>query len=229
MKKARCVLLTGAGVSAESGLQTFRDAGGLWEGYRPEEVATPEAFARDPEMVLRFYNERRRRVLEAQPNAAHRAIRELEKRYAVRVITQNVDDLHERAGSKDVLHLHGEILYARSSLDPRWRRNVGAEGIRLGDCCPRGGQLRPDVVWFGEPVPAMETAFREAAGAELFMVVGTSLHVYPAAQLVHAIPPHCRNWLVNPDPAAEVPEGFEHLCERASVAVPQLVERLLRE
>jgi NAD-dependent deacetylase len=158
MKRPRCVVLSGSGVSEESWIPTFRGSNGLWEGHRLEEVATPEAWNRDPEMVLRFYNMRRHACREAVPNEAHRAIVSLERRFDVTVVTQNVDDLHERAGSSDVLHLHGELMYARSTRNPQIRFHLDENDIHLGDSDPSGAQLRPDVVWFGEEVPAIPAA-----------------------------------------------------------------------
>lgn len=181
MKKL--VVLTGAGISAESGLKTFRDSDGLWEGYRVEEVATFQAWRKDPEMVLEFYNMRRRSVLEALPNRAHLGLAALEKDFDVTIVTQNIDDLHERAGSSKVVHLHGEILKMRSEADPYQVYPI-QQDIRLGDKAKDGYQLRPHIVWFGEPVPMMETAIPLVRSADIFVVVGTSLVVYPAAGLV---------------------------------------------
>lgn len=181
MKKI--IVFTGAGISAESGLQTFRDADGLWEGYNIEDVATPRAWRKDPELVLRFYNERRRNIREAQPNAAHLAIARLQDQYDVQVITQNIDDLHERAGSEKILHLHGEIFKMRSENNRGEILPIIGD-ISLGDRAADGGQLRPHIVWFEEPVPMMEEAIRLTRDAELFVVVGTSLVVYPAASLL---------------------------------------------
>lgn len=187
MKKL--VVFTGAGVSAESGIQTFRDAGGLWEGFQIEEVATPRAWKKNPEMVLRFYNERRKNVLEASPNLAHRLIAQLQESYDVEVITQNIDDLHERAGSEKVLHLHGELLKMRSEHDSDLVYPILTD-IRIGDLAEDGAQLRPSIVWFEEPVPMMEEAIRIAMQADIFIVIGTSLVVYPAASLLHYTDPH---------------------------------------
>lgn len=221
----RIVFFTGAGVSAESGLRTFRDSDGLWEQYRITDVATPEAFARDPEMVLRFYELRRQQVLQARPNAAHMAIAGLEDVADVRVVTQNIDDLHERAGSSHVMHLHGEILKAQSSDDPSLVVPVPENGIRPGDLCPLGSQLRPHVVWFGEGVPMLGPAAEWMAGADLVVVVGSSLQVWPAAGLVHHAPP--RTPVYEVDPAAV--EGFAmggrpvtYWKEAASMGVPML-------
>jgi NAD-dependent deacetylase len=185
MKKL--VVLSGAGISAESGLKTFRDSDGLWEGYDIEEVATATAWKRNPELVLQFYNMRRKSVAAAEPNAAHKILAELEKDFDVQIITQNIDDLHERAGSTKVLHLHGEIFKMRSEKNSLFQYPILGD-IKLGDKAEDGAQLRPDIVWFEEPVPAMEQAVEKVKGAELFMVVGTSLVVYPAAGLVNYAP-----------------------------------------
>ncbi len=182
----RIVVLSGAGVSAESGLQTFRDSGGLWENHSIYDVATPEAWARDPETVQRFYNERRKQLLDVKPNAAHLALAELEDKFDVQIITQNVDDLHERAGSKNVLHLHGELRKSRSSVDANLCYDINGWEIRMGEKCEKGSQLRPHVVWFGEPVPMIERAAHYVSRADLVIVVGTSMEVYPAAGLVHS-------------------------------------------
>ena len=186
MSKKKLVILTGAGISAESGLKTFRDSDGLWEGYNIEDVATPRAWRKDPQLVLDFYNFRRKNVLDATPNAAHYGLAELEKDFDVTIITQNIDDLHERAGSTNILHLHGEILKMRSERDPELIYPVTGD-IRLGDKAEDGSQLRPYIVWFEEPVPMMELAVPIVNRADLFVVVGTSLVVYPAAGLVNYI------------------------------------------
>ncbi len=226
----RVVVLSGAGISAESGLQTFRGAGGLWEGHRVEDVASPQAWASNPRLVLEFYNQRRRAVRAAEPNAAHRALVDLERKYDVRVVTQNVDDLHERAGSSRVLHLHGEIMLARSTRDRNLVTHLGERDIELGDLCELGSQLRPHIVWFGEMVPAMDEAVELVAEADVLLVVGTSLQVYPAAGLVFEAPRNARRIVVNPD----VPERidgprFEIIAEPATVGVPEIVARLLAE
>ena len=184
MSKKKLVILTGAGISAESGLKTFRDSDGLWEGYNIEDVATPRAWRKDPQLVLDFYNFRRKNVLDATPNAAHYGLTELEKDFDVTIIPQNIDDLHERAGSTNILHLHGEILKMRSERDPELIYPVTGD-IRLGDKAEDGSQLRPHIVWFEEPVPMMELAVPIVNRADLFVVVGTSLVVYPAAGLVN--------------------------------------------
>jgi len=224
----RVVVLSGAGISAESGLQTFRGADGLWEGHRVEDVATPEAWAANPGLVLDFYNKRRRAVREAEPNAAHRALVNLERAYDVRIVTQNVDDLHERAGSSQVLHLHGEVLKARSTRDPRLVRHLGDQDIELGDLCDLGSQLRPHIVWFGEMVPAMEEAVELVAEADVLIVVGTSLQVYPAAGLVFEAPRKARRIVVNPEVPERVGEtGLEIVAKPATVGVPEVVAGLL--
>lgn len=224
----RIVVLSGAGISAESGLQTFRGADGLWEGHRVEDVASPEGWAANPALVLEFYNQRRRAVRAAVPNAAHRALVELERAYDVRIVTQNVDDLHERAGSTRVLHLHGEIMLARSTRDPGLIRHLGNADIHLGDRCELGSQLRPHIVWFGEMVPAMEEAVELVAGADVLVVVGTSLQVYPAAGLIFEAPKRARRIVVNPDVPGEVTGlGFDVIAKPATDGVPEVVAALL--
>jgi NAD-dependent deacetylase len=224
----RVVVLTGAGISAESGLQTFRGADGLWEGHRVEDVACPEAWARDSGLVLDFYNQRRRAVRAAEPNAAHRALVDLERAYDVRIVTQNVDDLHERAGSTQVLHLHGEIMRARSTRNPSLVRHLGERDIELGDLCELGSQLRPHIVWFGEMVPAMDEAVELVAEADVLLVVGTSLQVYPAAGLVFEAPKRAQRIVVNPDVPDRVGgPGFEVVAKPATVGVPEVVAGLL--
>lgn len=224
----RIVVLSGAGISAESGLQTFRGAEGLWEGHRVEDVASPEGWAANPALVLEFYNQRRRAVRAAVPNAAHRALVDLERAYDVRIVTQNVDDLHERAGSKHVLHLHGEIMLARSTSDPGLIRHLGEADIHLGDRCELGSQLRPHIVWFGEMVPAMEEAVELVANADVLIVVGTSLQVYPAAGLIFEAPKRTRRIVVNPDGPNEVTGlGFDVIAKPATIGVPEVVAALL--
>jgi len=224
----RIVVLSGAGISAESGLQTFRGAGGLWEGHRVEDVASPEGWAANPALVLEFYNQRRRAVRAAVPNAAHRALVDLERAYDVRIVTQNVDDLHERAGSSHVLHLHGEIMLARSTRDPGLIRHLGDADVHLGDHCELGSQLRPHIVWFGEMVPAMEEAVELVASADVLIVVGTSLQVYPAAGLIFEAPKRAHRIVVNPDVPGEVTGlGFDVIAKPATVGVPEVVADLL--
>lgn len=224
MKK--CVVLTGAGISAESGLQTFRDSGGLWEGYRVEDVCTPEAFARSPQTVIDFYNARRRAAAAAEPNAAHFALADLERAYDVQIITQNVDDLHERAGSGKVLHLHGELNKLRSTVDENeilpWQGDQ-----TLTDRDSRGRPLRPHIIWFGEAVPLIEEAVRLAEAADIVIVVGTSLKVYPAASLLHYARFGVPVYLIDPKPNADV-SGVEILAQTAVRGVPALVAELLR-
>ena len=224
MKK--CVVLTGAGISAESGLQTFRDSGGLWEGYRVEDVCTPEAFARSPQTVIDFYNARRRAAAAAEPNTAHFALADLERAYDVQIITQNVDDLHERACSSKVLHLHGELNKLRSTVDESeilpWQGDQ-----TLADRDSRGRPLRPHIVWFGEAVPLIEEAVRLVEAADIVIVVGTSLKVYPAASLLHYARFGVPVYLIDPKPNADV-SGVEILAQTAVRGVPALVAELLR-
>ncbi len=196
MSKPVLVVLTGAGISAESGLRTFRDSDGLWEGYNVEDVATPRAFARNPELVLRFYNERRKNVQEVQPNKAHKILADLEHYFDVRIITQNIDDLHERAGSTSVLHLHGEILKMRSVYDEERIYPVTGE-IHIGDTDDKGHQLRPAIVWFEEAVPAIEEAATLMQDMDYFLLIGTSLVVYPAAGLMDFVPPFVPKYVVD--------------------------------
>jgi NAD-dependent deacetylase len=208
------VVLSGAGISAESGLKTFRDNDGLWENHRVEEVATPEAWRRDRALVLRFYNERRKALLAAEPNDGHRIIAGWEKDHRVTVVTQNVDDLHERAGSTSVIHLHGELMKARSTADAQLVYPLTGWELKEGDRCEKGAQLRPHIVWFGEEVPLMAEAEAVVATADVLVVVGSSLQVYPAAGLAFSAPPGARRILIDPRPA--VAEGFETLAAVAS-------------
>lgn len=221
------VVLTGAGISAESGIPTFRDAGGLWFKYRVEDVATPEGFARDPGMVLDFYNQRRAQLETVQPNRAHKALARLEQGHRVSIVTQNVDNLHERGGSTSVLHLHGQLCRARSSTDPDLTQDIGYGPIHIGDLCPLGSQLRPDVIWFGEPVPMMDTARELVSTADVLMIIGTSLGVYPAAGLAHEAPAHARICVVDPQAEPGRVRGAEVYPEKATAAVPRLVDELL--
>lgn len=198
--KKRLVVLTGAGISAESGIRTFRDSDGMWEEYRVEDVATPEGFFRDPELVLNFYNRMRQDLKNHHPNFAHEALAQLENKYDVSIITQNIDDLHERAGSSEVLHLHGELLKARSIDDENLVVSLPSDSldIALGDKAPDGAQLRPHIVWFGEPVPNIELAIQWVQKADLFLIIGTSLWVYPAAGLVRYVPSGVPIYLIDP-------------------------------
>jgi NAD-dependent deacetylase len=196
MKKKRLVVLTGAGISAESGLKTFRDSDGLWEGFDVQEVATHNAWKKNPELVLSFYNQRRRNVSDAVPNKAHFCLAELQEDFDLQVITQNIDDLHERAGSLQVLHLHGEIFKMRSESSEDRIYEI-RDDMKMGDLAEDGFQLRPHIVWFGEAVPMIEKAARIVSGADLFAVIGTSLVVYPAAGLVHYAPRHIPKFIVD--------------------------------
>ena len=213
-------------MSAESGLPTFRGLGGLWEQYSVYQLATPEAWQRDPALVQSFYNARREALLQSHPNAAHLALARLETSFEVVIVTQNVDDLHERAGSSNVMHLHGELMKSRSTIDAALIYPVQGGRIELGDVCEKGSQLRPHVVWFGEEVLQMEAAENIFATADKVLVVGTSLSVYPAAGLVHQAPRSAEKVLVDPDPA-NVPPGYRHFQSSAVGAVPQLVESWL--
>ncbi|MGM0650348.1 MAG: SIR2 family NAD-dependent protein deacylase [Bacteroidota bacterium] len=196
--KEKLVVLSGAGISQESGIDTFRGAGGLWEKYDVTELANPAAWENDPELVLRFYNMRRKKVIEAEPNLAHNKIVDLENKFDVEVITQNVDDLHERAGSSKVLHLHGEIRKARSTKDENLIYDIEGSELNVGDKCELGSQLRPHVVWFGEVVPAIEDAIDIVSEVDILLVIGTSLNVYPAAGLINYCPEHCNIHLIDP-------------------------------
>lgn len=224
------VILTGAGISAESGLKTFRDSDGLWEGHRVEDVATPEAWARNPELVQQFYNERRAAVLNAEPNEAHKALAQLESKYDVHIITQNIDNLHERAGSSKVLHLHGVITKAQSSSDPSLVYDIGGPELKMGERCELGSQLRPHVVWFGEAVPAMEEAIALTRNADIFVVVGTSLQVYPAASLVNYVRAAAAIYLVDPKAAQLAVESkMVRICETACSGVRTLAGLLTEQ
>ena len=230
MSKKRIVVLTGAGISAESGIKTFRDSDGLWENHRLEDVATPDAWQRNPELVLRFYNERRRQLLDVEPNDGHRALVELEQKFEVQIVTQNVDDLHERVGSRHVLHLHGELRKARSVRNPGLILSWDGD-IHIGDTASDGGQLRPHIVWFGEAVPMLEPAAKLAEQADVFLVVGTSLQVYPAASLMLYSDPDIPYYYVDPRPQVNWELGqmpnLNIIAEKASVGLRQVVEELL--
>ena len=224
----RIVVLTGAGISAESGIPTFRDANGLWEGHDVMEVASPEGWKKNPELVLDFYNQRRRAALQVKPNDGHRALVDLEQQYEVVIITQNVDNLHEKAGSKNVVHLHGDLFQSRSTLDEALIYDIDGWELKLGDFCERGGQLRPNIVWFGEMVPMMEVAQREAAQADIFMVIGTSLQVYPAAGLLYEVPQGIPVFIIDPNiPDYHPQPNITAMAELASLGVPKLVKQLL--
>lgn len=224
MKKI--VILTGAGISAESGIKTFRDSDGLWEEYRVEDVATYDAYLRDPKLVLDFYNARRREVFKAKPNEGHRQLVRFEEKYDVQIITQNIDNLHEQAGSSHVLHLHGELTKARSDRDDNLIIEIGDRDIHLGDKAPDGAQLRPHIVWFGEAVPNIEPAAEMCEQADYFVVIGTSMNVYPAAGLIHYVPRTSPCWLVDPK-AVPVSRDIKIYQEKAGTGVKKVVDDLL--
>lgn len=228
MKKL--VVLTGAGISAESGIKTFRGSDGLWENHRIEEVATYEAWVNNPALVLEFYNQRRKQLFEVEPNPAHYALARLEAAFDVRIITQNVDDLHERAGSTHVLHLHGELKKARSTVDPDLIYTLDHWELKLGDKCEKGSQLRPHIVWFGEPVTAITEAARIIHEADMVMVVGTSMQVYPAAGLIHYAPAKIPKYYIDPEskPISYI-DNLEIIREKAGIALPRLAEELMQQ
>ena len=224
----RLVILTGAGMSAESGIRTFRDSDGLWEEYEVTDVATPMAWQKNIPLVLRFYNERRRQLATAEPNEGHRGIAEFENYFDVHIITQNIDNLHERAGSKKVLHLHGELTKARSTTDPFLIYDIGYKDIKIGDKCEKGSQLRPHIVWFGEAVPMMDEAVRITETADIFAVIGSSLVVYPAAGLVNYAPPGVPVFLIDPKEVSfPLNRRVEVIKEKASKGVDILNRKLL--
>ena len=227
MSKKRIVVLTGAGVSAESGIKTFRDSGGLWEEYDIMEVATPEAWERNRDLVMEFYNQRRKQLYEVEPNDAHYALAELEKQYEVHIITQNVDDLHERAGSSQVMHLHGELKKVRSSVDENLVYDLEGWELKPGDTCELGSQLRPQIVWFGEPVPRIPAAADLSNTADVYVIIGTSLNVYPAASLVNYVRPDVPVYLIDPSEVSvgHIP-GVRIIREKASTGTRKLVEEL---
>lgn len=232
MQRKKVVVLSGAGISAESGIKTFRDAGGLWEKYDIMEVASPKGWRNNFEMVLEFYNQRRRQLHKVSPNAAHYDLVKLEERYDVVIITQNIDDLHERAGSTHVLHLHGELLKARSTQDDSLVYDWSTD-ILAGDQCELGSQLRPHIVWFGEHVPMMEQAASELMTAEIVLIVGTSLQVYPAAGLVAYAPPYAMVYYIDPDPGTNFEVSLRThlhiLKEKATIGVRQVVTEMMSE
>lgn len=226
----KVVVLTGSGISAESGIPTFRDSGGLWEGYDINDVATPQAWAKNPQLVLDFYNQRRKAASEAKPNAGHLSLVELEKYFDVVIITQNVDALHERAGSSKVIHLHGELNKSRSTLDENLVYDIEGWEIKWGEKCERGSQLRPHIVWFGEMVPMMEVAYNEVVKADFFIVVGTSLQVYPAAGLLYDVTPGTPIYIVDPTtPEYREQSYITPIKESASKGLPKLVAQLIKE
>lgn len=227
-KRKKIVVFSGAGISAESGIKTFRDSGGLWEEHRIEDVATPEAWQRNPDLVTKFYNQRRKQMLEASPNEGHKAIVRLERDYDVMVITQNVDDLHERAGSSKVIHMHGELRKCRSSIDSSLVYDVDGWELTADSKCELGSRLRPHIVWFGEQVPMMIPAAKEVATADILIIVGTSLEVYPAAGLAGVAPVTCDKYYV--DLKANPIHGInrlETIRKPAGEALPDLAEKLI--
>lgn len=224
--KKKIVILTGAGISAESGIQTFRDADGLWEGQDVMEIASPMGWESNQELVLEFYNTRRRQLLSVEPNAAHKALADLEKNYEVEIITQNIDDLHERAGSTKVIHLHGELLKARSTFNEKlvmdWKQDINP-----GDFCEFNHQLRPHVVWFGEAVPMFEKAMEILTEAEKLIIIGTSMQVYPAAGLVDFAPEGIPVYFIDPKPNISEKGNLHIIAKKASIGVPKLVQDLI--
>lgn len=228
--KKKLVVLTGAGISAESGLKTFRDTGGLWENHSIEDVAHIDGWHRNPALVLQFYNDRRKKAFEAKPNAGHLALAELEKYFDVRIITQNVDNLHEKAGSTHVLHLHGELNKVRSVKDENLIYDIGDKSIEIGDVAKDGGQLRPHIVWFGEMVPMIEPAADLCMNADIFVVIGTSLQVYPAAGLIGYVSDNAPKFIIDPNAVnIDYYENITYIKETATIGVPQLVEILKKE
>ena len=225
----KIVVLTGAGVSAESGIKTFRDANGLWEGHDVMEVASPQGWAKDRAMVLEFYNQRRKQALTAEPNAGHLALADLESDFDVTIVTQNIDNLHEKAGSSKVVHLHGEIFKVRSTADENLIYDLDGWELKEGDKCEKGSQLRPHIVWFGEMVPMMEVAAREVTEADIFLVVGTSMVVYPAASLIDFTSEEIPKYIIDPAKPQVYPrENLFFYTENATTGVPK-VANLLRE
>lgn len=222
----RLIILSGAGMSAESGIRTFRDMNGLWEEYDVMEVASIEAWHKNPELLLRFYNDRRKQMINSQPNRGHLLLAQLEEFYDVQIITQNVDDLHERAGSSKVLHLHGELTKARSSKYPSLVYQLDNPEMKMGDLCEKGSQLRPHIVWFGEEVPEMDKAIKITRSADILCVIGTSLNVYPAAGLVNFAPAGIPVFLIDPNPPAHLPRHIRVISEKAGAGVDILCQKL---
>jgi NAD-dependent deacetylase len=228
--RRKLVIFSGAGMSAESGISTFRDSGGLWEKYKIEDVATPEAWHKNPDLVTDFYNQRRKQIIETEPNEAHRIITQLEKSHEVIIITQNIDDLHERAGSTNVLHLHGNIRFSKSSGPNQEKEYYPIDGWKLDsdDVCPNGYRLRPHVVWFGEDVPMYEKAVKQIELADVFIVIGTSLKVYPAAGLIHYASRNAVKWIIDPNVNAfSVPNTFQKINKNASEGMTDLLNILI--
>lgn len=218
------VVFSGSGISAESGLGTFRDYGGIWEKYNIKDVATPEGFAKNPKLVLDFYNIRRKELIKSEPNVAHFSLNKLNNKFNLCIITQNIDDLHERSGSKNVIHLHGKLMEAKSTID-HVIYPIKTSQLDIGDKCIKGGQLRPNVVWFGESVPNMQIAIEKTRNANIFIIIGTSLNVYPAASLINYATNAERIILI--DPNAKKENGVEIINKEATIAVPYIVQQLL--
>ncbi len=228
--RKKIAVLTGAGISAESGINTFRDAGGLWEGHEVMEVASPQGWRANQELVLDFYNQRRKQALEVGPNSGHSALVDLEDKFDVTIITQNVDNLHEQAGSSKVLHLHGELFKVRSTLDETLVYDLDGWELKTGDKCEKGSQLRPHIVWFGEMVPMMEEAARIASEADIFLVVGTSLAVYPAAGLLDIISFTTPKFIIDPNLPISRGNEYLHLIEEpATTGVPKVRDLLITQ
>jgi len=229
MSKRRIVVLTGAGISKESGIATFRGGDGLWEGHRIEDVASPQGWVNDQEMVLDFYNIRRRQVGSVQPNNGHLGLKELEQYFDVNIITQNIDDLHERAGSSNILHLHGEITKARSTVNPSLLYDIGYDDINVGDKCAQDSQLRPHIVWFGEAVPMLDPAIKICRQADILVIIGTSLVVYPAASLVQYVPQGTPIYIIDPNiPEVYLP-NLTKIEKGASEGVGELSQLLIKQ
>ena len=224
--KKNLVILSGAGMSQESGLKTFRDMGGLWEQYDVTEVASPEAWEQNPELVMRFYNERRKQLFEAKPNAGHTGIAELEEWFDTTIVTQNVDDLHEMAGSTNVLHLHGELRKVRSTINSDLVYTMEQWELKLGDCCELGSQLRPHIVWFGEAVPAMQEAIPVVQNADILVVIGTSLAVYPAAGLINYTQPDVPVFVVDPNRPSVHKKNVIYIQKKAGEGIKELKSKL---
>ena len=221
----KIAVLTGAGMSAESGLKTFRDSNGLWEGHDVMKVASPQGFEKDPTLVLDFYNQRRKQLLEVMPNSAHIAIADLEKEHEVFIITQNVDDLHERVGSTNVLHLHGELFKVRSTVIEStildWY-----EDLNLGDFCKDGYQLRPHIVWFGEAVPEMDNAIRTVMQSDILIIIGTSMQVYPAAGLMQYASSNAKVFFIDPNPSIDSTDKITVIADKATIGIPKAIQKI---
>ncbi|WP_242205092.1 SIR2 family NAD-dependent protein deacylase [Aestuariivivens insulae] len=226
--KKHIVVLTGAGMSAESGIKTFRDADGLWEGHDVMQVASPQGFAANPKLVLDFYNQRRRQLLTVEPNSAHYALAELERNFKMTIITQNIDDLHERAGSSNIVHLHGELFKVRSTVDKtdvqEWKTD-----LVLGDVCSKGHQLRPHIVWFGEDVPMIGKAISICETADILIIIGTSMQVYPAAGLMHYVPGDTPVYFIDPNPNINSNENLTVISEKATIGIQQAIKMIKSE